>query len=194
MLYKLVTIVSHSANLNCLLLVPKWDLMVCNPLILSNPGSIDMTKVQYQTEINAPVEKVYEYYTNPDNIQKAWPRDIVKESENVSGSKSEEGSEMRIKGQYMGREEEMKLQVVDKEPNRKLVTRQTEGPFKKWESVQEFQGNGNVTQIRHAIDYELPTTGKIANTLSGSQANNKIRQGLEQAAQTVKQKLESGQV
>ncbi len=29
--------------------------------------------------------------------------------------------------------------------------------------------------------------------LSGSQADNKIRQALEQAAQTVKQKLESGQ-
>ncbi len=49
------------------------------------------------------------------------------------------------------------------------------------------------SHIRHSIDYELPTTGKIANMLSGSQADNKIRQGLEQAAQTVKQKLESGQ-
>jgi ligand-binding SRPBCC domain-containing protein len=153
-----------------------------------------MTKVEYQTEIISPIEKVYEYYTNPDNIQEAWPRDIVKESENVSGSKSEEGSEMKVKGEYMGREEEMKLQVVNKEPNRKLVTRQTEGPFKKWESVQEFQGNGNRTHIRHTIEYELPATGKIANTLSGSQADNKIKQGLEQAAQSVKQKLESGQV
>jgi len=153
-----------------------------------------MTKVQYQTEINAPIEKVYNYYTNPDNIQEAWPQDIVKESENVSGSKSEEGSEMRVKGEYMGREEEMKLQVVDKEPNRKLVTRQTEGPFRKLESVQEFQGNGNRTHIRHAIEFELPATGKIANTISGSQADNKMRQGLEQAAQTVKQKLESSQV
>jgi ligand-binding SRPBCC domain-containing protein len=153
-----------------------------------------MTKVQYQTEINAPIEKVYNYYTNPDNIQEAWPQDIVKESKNVSGSKSEEGSEMRVKGKYMGREEEMKLQVVDKEPNRKLVTRQIEGPFRKLESVQEFQGNGNRTHIRHAIEFELPATGKIANTISGSQADNKMRQGLEQAAQTVKQKLESGQV
>ena len=101
---------------------------------------------------------------------------------------------MKVKGEYMGREEEMKLQVVDKEPNRKLVTRQTEGPFKKWESVQEFQGNGNRTHIRHTIEYELPATGKIANTLSGSQADSKIKQGLEQAAQSVKQKLESGQV
>ena len=150
-----------------------------------------MSRVQYETEINAQVEKVYEYYTNPDNIKEAWPRDVVKESESVSGSKSEEGSEMKVKGQYMGKEDEMKLRVVEKEPNRRLVTRQTEGPFKKWESIQEFQGNDNRTHISHTIEYELPTTGKIANTLSGSQADNKIRQGLEQAAQTVKRKLES---
>jgi ligand-binding SRPBCC domain-containing protein len=153
-----------------------------------------MTNVQYETDINAPVKKVYEYYTNPDNIKEAWPRDIVKESESVSGSKSEEGSEMKVKGQYMGKEEEMRLEVVEKEQNRRLVTRQTEGPFKKWESIQEFEGRGggnSSTHIRHSVDYELPTTGKIANTLSGSQADNKIRKGLEQAAQTVKQKLES---
>ena len=150
-----------------------------------------MANVQYETEINAPVEKVFEYYTNPDNIKEAWPRDIVKESESLSGSKSEEGSEMKVTGQYMGKEEEMILEVKSKEQNRTAVTRQKEGPFKKWESIQEFQGNGNSTHIRHSVDYELPTTGKIANTLSGSQADNKIRKGLEQAAQTVKQKLES---
>ena len=153
-----------------------------------------MGTIQYETDINAPVEKVYEYYTNPDNIKEAWPRDIVKESESVSGSKGEEGSEMKVKGQYMGKEEEMRLEVAEKEQNRRLVTRQTEGPFKKWNSTQEFEGRGgNSTHIRHSIDYELPTTGKIANMLSGSQADNKIKKGLEQAAQTVKQKLESGQ-
>src|ERR671910_204140 len=150
-----------------------------------------MSRIVYETDVNAQVDRVFEYYTNPDNIKEAWPRDVVKESETVSGSKSEEGSEMKVKGQYMGKEDEMKLQVVDKESNRRLVTRQTEGPFKKWESVQEFQGNGNKTHIRHTIEYELPTTGKIANTLSGNKADNKIRQGLEQAAQTVKRKLES---
>ncbi len=154
-----------------------------------------MTKVQYQTEINAPLERVYEYYTDPNNIQEAWPHDIVKESEDISGSKNEEGSEMRVKGQYMGKEEEMRLQVVDKEQNRRLLTRQIQGPFKKWDSLQEFQGNGtNSTNVKHSIDFELPTTGKIANILSGSQADNKIRQALEQTAQTVKQKLESAQV
>jgi uncharacterized protein YndB with AHSA1/START domain len=50
-----------------------------------------MTAIQNQIEINAPVERVFEYYTNPDNIKESWPRDIVNESENVSGQKSKEG-------------------------------------------------------------------------------------------------------
>jgi hypothetical protein len=37
---------------------------------------------------------------------------------------------------------------------------------------------------------ELPTTGKVANFLTGNQAKDKINQGIQQAAQTVKQKLE----
>jgi ribosome-associated toxin RatA of RatAB toxin-antitoxin module len=103
------------------------------------------------------------------------PRDIVKESENVPGQKSEEGSEMKVTGEYMGKRDEMLLKVVQKEQNKRLVTRQTEGPFQKWESTQEFHSTGNnSTRVTHAIDYELPTTGKIANFLSGSQAESKI--------------------
>ena len=155
-----------------------------------------MTTIQYEIDINAPVDKVFEYYTNPDNIKQAWPQDIVKESESLSSgsNKNEEGSEMKVKGEYMGREDEMILEVTEKEQNKRLVTQQKEGPFKSWTSRQEFnQSNGGQgpTHIRHVIDYELPTTGKIANFLSGDQAKNKIQQGLQQAAQTVKQKLES---
>ena len=151
-----------------------------------------MTNVQYEIDIKAAVDKVYEYYTNPDNIKQAWPQDIVKESESLSGQKSEEGSEMRVKGEYMGKEDEMILEVTEKEQNKRLVTQQKEGPFKSWSSRQEFNQSGQgTTHIRHIIEFELPTTGKIANFLSGDQAKNKIQQGLQQAAQTVKQKLES---
>lgn len=150
-----------------------------------------MTKIENEIEINAPVERVFEYYTNPDNIKESWPRDIVKESENVSGQKSEEGSEMKVTGEYMGKRDEMILEVVEKEENRRLVTRQTDGPFQSWESTQEFQINGNnSTKVSHTINYELPTTGKVANFITGNQAKDKINQGIQQAAQTVKQKLE----
>jgi ligand-binding SRPBCC domain-containing protein len=150
-----------------------------------------MTRIEYEEKINAPVERVYEYYTNPDNIKEAWPRDVVKESESITDSKNEPGSEMKVKGEYMGRKAEMHLEVAEKEPNRRLVTRQTEGPFKRWESVQEFQSDNNQTYVKHVIDYELGTAAKAGNFVTGSQADDKIKQGLQQSAQTVKQKLES---
>jgi len=150
-----------------------------------------MTSIQSEIEIGAPVERVYEYYTNPDNIKRAWPQEYIKESESLSSSKNEEGSEMKIKGEYMGKEAEMVVEVTDKEQNKRLVTEQKSGPFKHWKSIQEFSGDASNTHVRHSIDYELPTTGKIANFLSGEQANNKLQQGLQQAAETVKQELES---
>ena len=99
---------------------------------------------------------------------------------------------MKVEGEYMGIRDEMILEVAQKEQNKRLVTKQTQGPFQSWESIQEFQSNGNnSTKVNHTINYELPTTGKIANFLTGSQAEDKIKQGIEQAAQTVKQRLES---
>ena len=150
-----------------------------------------MTKIQYEIDIDAPVKQVYEYYTNPDNIKEAWPRDIVKESRAISGENNEEGAEMKVKGEYMGKEDEMTLEVTDKKDNKKLVTEQTEGPFKRWKSIQEFNGQENATHVRHTIEYELPTSGKIVNFLSSSGADSKIEEGLHQAANAVKQKLES---
>jgi len=137
-----------------------------------------MTTITTNIEKQAPVEQVFEFYTNPDNIKESWPHDIVKESENLSGQKSEEGSEMKVEGEYTRKREEMILEVSQKEQNKKLVTKQTEGPFQSWESIQEFQSNGdNTTTVNHTINYELPTTGKIANFLSGSQAKIKLNKG-----------------
>ena len=85
-----------------------------------------------------------------------------KESESLSGSKNEEGSEMKVKGEYMGRKDEMILEVTENEQNKRLVTEQKEGPFNQWKSIQIFEkGNGNNTHVRHVIDFELPTTGNF---------------------------------
>ena len=151
-----------------------------------------MTKIQAEMIINAPIGEVFEYYTNPDNMKQSWLSDIIKESERISGQSNEEGVEMKVEGLYMGKSEEMTIEVTEKDQNKRLVTRQTEGPFQTWESIQEFQSNGDkATLVKHVINYQLPKTGKIVNFLTGSQAEDKLREGIEQAAQTLKQKLES---
>jgi ligand-binding SRPBCC domain-containing protein len=150
-----------------------------------------MNTINYEIDITAPVEKVFEYYTDADNIKKAWPQDIVKESQSLSTTKNEEGSEMKVKGEYMGREEEMIIEVTEKDQNKLVVTAQKEGPIEYWKSTQQFNGDERNTHVEHEISYELPTTGKVANFLSGDQAENKLKDGLQQAAQDVKQELES---
>lgn len=148
--------------------------------------------IETEIMINAPIQRVFEYYTDADNIQKAWPHDIVKESENISSQNGQEEPAMKVEAEYLGKKDEMILEVVQKEQNKRFVTRQTQGPFESWESIQEFQSNGNVaTLVNHTINYELPTTGKIANFLSGSQLEDKLREGLQQSTQTTKQILEN---
>ncbi len=39
---------------------------------------------------------------------------------------------MKVEGEYMGKRDEMLLEVAQKEQNKRLVTRQTKGPFKCW--------------------------------------------------------------
>ena len=48
---------------------------------------IGMTRIQTQIKIDAPVNTIFEYYTNPDTIKESWSSDIVKESENESTKK-----------------------------------------------------------------------------------------------------------
>jgi hypothetical protein len=48
------------------------------------------------------IRSVYEYYTDPENIKKTCPSDIVKESEDISGTKNEEGTEMKSKRRVYG--------------------------------------------------------------------------------------------
>ena len=50
---------------------------------------------------------------------------------------------MKVAGEYMENKGKMLLEVVGKGQNRRLVTKQTEDPFQKWESTSEFQGNGD---------------------------------------------------
>ena len=94
-----------------------------------------MTKIQAEIIINAPIGEVFEYYTNPDNIKQSWPSDIIKESERISGQSNEEGVEMKVEGQYMGKREEMIIEITEKDKKRsKLLKEEEEIPLKKEEA------------------------------------------------------------
>jgi ligand-binding SRPBCC domain-containing protein len=153
-----------------------------------------MTTLSYEVDVKAPVEKVYNYCTNLDNIKDAWSPELVKSATNISGTQGEKGSMYKLTGHYAGKDEEMRMMVVERWPNNKFMTKQTEGPFKKWESVQEFRGrDDNSTHVKYTINYELPTTGKVFRMVTHRDADDKIREGVEQYVQTIRHRLESPQ-
>jgi ligand-binding SRPBCC domain-containing protein len=152
-----------------------------------------MPTLSYEVDVKAPVDKVYEYCTNPENIKETWSPEIIKESTVISGTKGEKGSMFKVKGHYSGKDEEMRMMVIERWPNSKFETKQTEGPFKKWDSVQEFRGDNNMTHIKHTIDYELPTAGKILRLVSHRDADAKIREGMEEYIQNLKHRFDSSQ-
>ena len=65
-------------------------------------------------------------------------------------------------------------------------------PFQSWERIEEFQnkGNGNMSGVNHTIIYQQSATWTLW-FLNKSPAEDKIIQGIQQAAQKVKQSLES---
>jgi uncharacterized protein YndB with AHSA1/START domain len=97
-----------------------------------------LTNIKYELEIDAPIGKVYEYYTDPENIKKTWPSDIVKESGDISGAKNEEGAEIEVMGEYMGQEEQMKLEVTQKEENKNLSQNKLKGHLRNGKVFKNF--------------------------------------------------------
>ena len=153
-----------------------------------------MTTLSYEIDLNAPVDQVFNYCTDPEKVAESWSPEIVKGSTIISGTKGEKGSIFKIEGHYGGKDEEMRMMVVEKWPNSKYVTRQEEGPFKKWESVQEFEGReNNRTRLKYTINYELPTTGKVFRMVSNRDADGKLRQGVEEYIQNLKHRFETTQ-
>ncbi len=101
-----------------------------------------------------------------------------------NSNKSEECPDMKVDGEYIVRGiNDIRSRL--KEKNKKFVRRQTEGLFQRWRSIKEIQSNGGgSTMLNHTINYELSITGKIATILSGKQAEDVIRRGMQLAVQT----------
>lgn len=153
-----------------------------------------MTTLNYEIDVKAPVEKLFKYCTDLDHQKEAWSPEIVKEATLISGTKGEKGSTFRIRGHFSGKDEEMRMMVTEKWPNSRFETKQTEGPFKKWESVQEFEGrDDNTSHLKHTVTYELPPSGKIFRMASHRDAEAKLKEGVEKYVQTLKHYMEAGE-
>ena len=86
-----------------------------------------MVDVQTEEVIEAPLERVSEYASNPDNAPE-WYENI-KEAEWQSPKPLAVGSKIAFKAHFLGKDLRYTYEITEFVPKQKLVMKTAEGPF-----------------------------------------------------------------
>lgn len=86
-----------------------------------------MIDVQNEVKINAPVAKVFEYASNPDNAPQWYVN--IKSVEWKTAKPGTTGTRVAFVAQFLGRTLSYVYEFTEFKPGSKLVMRTSEGPF-----------------------------------------------------------------
>ncbi|MFC1977803.1 SRPBCC family protein [Chloroflexota bacterium] len=116
-----------------------------------------MPRIRKSITINAPVEKVFEYLSNPENTLEWWPN--VTGIRDVTGSG--EGQRWTFDYKMMGLHFTAKAQVTRNRINHERHVKSTGGIESEWEWY--FNRVNGGTHLRWVIEYTIPipVLGKV---------------------------------
>jgi uncharacterized protein YndB with AHSA1/START domain len=118
-----------------------------------------MAKVTKSIFINAPVEKVFEYHTNPNNNTEYWPSMV--EVKNIEDHPTG-GKKFNWVYKMAGVRFEGSTIPIEYIPNKRLVI-QTKGGIEST-FVYNYEPEGEGTRLSMEVDYKVPVPvlGKLA--------------------------------
>ena len=114
-----------------------------------------MLNFEYSSSIDAPVEKVWQFYERADILQlltPPWQPVTIVRREGGLGV----GAVSEFRLSLAGIPVRWVATHIECEPNRLFVDRQTEGPMKSWIHRHEFIAEDGKTKLVDAIAYEIP--------------------------------------
>lgn len=134
-----------------------------------------MAHFEYSSIINAPKEKVFDFYSDFKNIPSIMPPDykITPESPLV---KIKKGSEFEVRCARFGISVLWKIIIEDVQQNLMFRERQTHGPFSQWIHTRKFEDHSQGVLLTDSIDYDLPfgLLGKLAQDLYTSKELHRV--------------------
>ena len=150
-----------------------------------------MATISKEVIINAPVKEVFTYFARPEHMSEQFPKEIgmnvipieVKEGFGV-------GTVFRVTGNFGGKVLEWDCETLEYIPERKIVAKQIDGPFKKWVITVEFEDLGDdKTRTRMTVDYDLPLSF-IGSIMDKVKIEKEAERGIENGLYRVKALLE----
>jgi ligand-binding SRPBCC domain-containing protein len=126
-----------------------------------------MGKIVIETEMEAPIDKVFSFLSDPRNAEKTLPEEADGKIEMLSDGPIGVGTKYRFSGALGGRKINSEAEIVVFEKNRRTVEKQIKGDMKKWEESNTYEVTDKGTKVTLTVDYALPYSvlGKIIDKL-----------------------------
>src|SRR5918994_1898009 len=146
----------------------------------------DDMRVEESVEINKPVEEVFSYVANPENLPE-WSG-IVQEVRKEAQGPPKEGDRFTTVAKFLGRRFETPFEVVSYEPPRRSPHQSTGGPFpQQWTRTFE-QTAGGGTRLRQGAEGEAGGFFRLVGPVLEMAGRRQFRADLE----NLKDLLEAG--
>jgi uncharacterized protein YndB with AHSA1/START domain len=101
-----------------------------------------MIKFEISVHVNRPVAEVFEYLNDPTKMPE-WNATI--EEATPSETPIKVGTRVRSRGRWLGRQIEATYEVVEYEPNKRVVNKSDE-PFS-WKAINTYQAENGGTRV-----------------------------------------------
>lgn len=150
-----------------------------------------MTSIEKSIVINAPVKEVFTYFARPEHMSDQFPKEIglnvvpidVKEGFGI-------GTIFRISGNFDGKILEWDCETIDYIPEKKIVAKQVDGPFKEWEITVLFdEVDEKKTRVTMKVNYDVPL-GPLGGLMDKIKLKKTAERGIENGLYRVKALLE----
>ncbi len=150
-----------------------------------------MTVIEKSIVIKAPIKEVFTYFARPEHMSDQFPKEIglnvipidVKEGFGV-------GTVFRISGNFDGKILEWDCETLEYIPERKIVAKQVDGPFKSWEITVLFdEVDENNSRVTMRVVYDIPL-GPLGSLMDKVKLKKTAERGIENGLYRVKALLE----
>ncbi len=147
-----------------------------------------MVKFEISLHVNRPVAEVFRYLNDPTKISE-W--NTTFEEAIPSETPVKVGTRIRTRGRMLGRKIEGTYEVVEHEPNKRVVNKSDE-PFP-WKAIYTFQAENGGTRVVSAAEAELSGFFKLSEPIFARIAKKQIQASLETAKELLEAQAPAAQ-
>ena len=132
-----------------------------------------MTRYERTTRIDAPIDQVFHFHDDTQNLLKITPPNIKVQIESMGepGLGYEVILKVRQFGLFTMR---WHVRITAYDPPKLMIDEQVSGPFSEWKQIREFREVDGGTELTDVVEY-TPPLGVLGRLADGLVINRQIR-------------------